>query len=167
MVEAQGNMRIMIQRRIDELSTTYQALAKKSRNYGIIALIFKICVVVLGVFVAFHDSTTMIFGSANAVVHLLASILIAIFGSLEVALQLERKSERLNILATNCRNFKRLAETKLVKIDVTASGDDVTAAELEMLDDLENHSQDIQNQTAALKVNTVRLLSSSYSKLKK
>jgi len=163
MAEERGQVRTMIARRIDELSIAYRALAKKSQNYGRIAITFKICIVVLGAFVAFHDSTSMIFGSANAVIHLCASILIAVLAALEAALQLERKSERLNIIATKCRNVKRLADTKLTKIDATASIDDITAAELEMLDDLDRHFQEIQDQTAALKVNAVQLLASPHS----
>src|SRR5947208_561956 len=102
-----GQVRTMITRRIDELGIAYQALANKSRSYGRIAITFKVCVVVLGAFVAFRDSTTMIFGAANAVIHLCASILIAVLAALEAALQLERKSERLNIIATKCRSVKR------------------------------------------------------------
>ena len=167
MAEERGQVRTMVTRRVDELSIAYQALAKKSRSYGRIAVIFKVCVVVLGAFVAFHDSTMVIFGSANAVIHLCASVLIAVLAALEAALQLERKAERLNIIATKCRNVKRLAESELVKIDATTSVESIKEAELKMLDDLDHHFQEIQDQTAALKVNAVQLLATPYSERKK
>lgn len=168
MAEEMGRIRTMIMRRIDELGIAYQALAALSQRYGRISITFKVCVGVLGAFVAFQDATTIIFGSAaNAVIHLCASILIAVLVAVEAALQLERKSERLNIIATKCRSVKRLAESELVKIDATASVESIKETELKMLEDLDHHFQEIQDQTAALKVNAVQLLASPYSERKK
>src|SRR5690242_16191662 len=114
--EALPTVASMIEKRMDELRATYVAMARWSRLHGAIAVIMKLMVVVLGAFVAFRDATEPLFGNANATIHLVASILIALLAAVEAALQLERRSERLNLLATTCRNLTYQIESRRAKL---------------------------------------------------
>jgi hypothetical protein len=160
MSEEQPTLRATILKRQEQLRATYINMAKRSRRNGTISLAIKLLVVILGGFVAFRDTTGLLFGPANAAIHLVASIAIAILAAVEATLQLERKSERLNILATNCRNVKYQIESRLVKIDAMTTPERKSAAEMEVLDEIDQHFQEFQNQAAALKVNTVLLFPS-------
>lgn len=152
----------MIKRRVDELRATYVGMARWSHSNGIMALVMKLIIVILGAFVAFRDVTGVLLGGANNVIHLVASILIALLAAVETTLQLERKSERLNLLATTCRNVVYGVESRLVKME-TLTPEKRSAAELELLDEIDQQLGEIRNQATALKINTVLLFPSPHS----
>jgi hypothetical protein len=163
MEEEKRSIRHTIKQRLEELSAAYRALARKSHIYTWIAIVFKVLLIIFGAFVAAGNTTIAVLGNANPTVLVIISMLIASLTGLDAWIQPERKAERQNILATNCRNKRRQAESRLVKIDATTASDDVKAKELELLDDLDQFFAEFQQQAAALKVNVVRDLPSPYS----
>lgn len=160
--EAMPTIVSLIRRRVDELRSTYVGMAQWSRRHGTIAVAMKLVIVVLGAFVAFRDATEPLFGQANAAIHLVASILIALLAAVETTLQLERKSERLNLLAATCRNVTYQIESRLAKLG-TLAPEERSAAELEILDEMDQQLGEIRQQATALKINTVIHFPSPYS----
>lgn len=162
--EAMPTIASMLRRRIDELKVTYVGMAQWSRRNGTIAVTMKLIIVVLGAFVAFRDATEPLFGPANnTAIHLVASILIALLAAVETTLQLERKSERLNLLASTCRNVTYQVESRLARLG-TLVPDQRSAAELELLDEMDRQLGEIRLQATTLKINTVLLFPSPHSR---
>lgn len=160
-------LRTAITHRLNNLSGAYWALARKSRTYTILAAISKVLLIILGAFIAAGDTVAGLLGPYNIPVHTIASILVAIIAGLDAAFQPARRAERQNILAMQCRNKKRQLESLLIKIDTITVDDTATAKELELLDNLDQYSQEFHEQAAALNVNVILELPSLSSKIAK
>jgi hypothetical protein len=77
MEEEKRPIRGTIIQRLNELSTAYRALARKSRMYNIIAGAFKVLIIISGAFVAAGNTTIAVLGNANQTVLVIVSIFIA------------------------------------------------------------------------------------------